>query len=57
MVDVAEPMTGDQLNWLLDESTPAVRDWLPAQRGADRRDPRCSKLRVLKARAEASASA
>jgi hypothetical protein len=25
MVDVAEPMTGDQLNWLLDESTPAVR--------------------------------
>jgi hypothetical protein len=57
MVDAAEPMTGDQLNWLLDESTPAVRDWLPAQRGAERRDPRCSKLRVLKARAEASASA
>ena len=25
MVDVAEPMTRDQLNWLLDESTPAVR--------------------------------
>jgi hypothetical protein len=25
MIDVAEPMTGDQLNWLLNESTPAVR--------------------------------